>query len=217
MSGDAPRQRLGRGSRLVVQDAHGVPYEVVVERVEEGSILVDASEAPVRPGESVLLEHRVAGDARYRTRAQIVEDGRAVRLHPLDRWERDNQRAFARVRTYGLEVTLTRPLDDLRDDETEPPSEPRDAKRFKLLDVSAGGAAIRAEPHFEIGEEVVCHFELPGECCFALPARVARVVARNPTSGRATLGVEFLGLDESDRAALLRWVYREQTRRRNTR
>jgi hypothetical protein len=31
------------------------------------------------------------------------------------------------------------------------------------------------------------------------------------------VGVEFLGLDESPRAALLRWVFREQTRRRRAR
>ncbi len=214
MSGEAPEKRLRPGSRLILQDSRGVPFEVVVERVDEGTILVDASDAPVASGEPVVVEHRVSGDARYRARAQLdVDPAQGVRLLPIERWERDNQRSYVRVRTYGLEVSVTRPLEEL---EREPRRRPKPA-RYPMLDVSAGGAAIRAEPRFELGEEVVCNFELPGECCFALPARVVRVDAPRGGRQRGTVGVEFLGLDENHRAALLRWVFREQTKRRRAR
>jgi hypothetical protein len=188
VSDDTPEKRLKPGSRLILQDARGVPFEVVVEKVEEGTILVDASGTPVEPmepGEPVIVEHRVSGDARYRARAQLdVDPAQGVRLLPIESWERDNQRSFVRVRTYGLEVTLSRPLEELDPDarSTEARSPNRKPTRYPMLDVSAGGAAICAEPRFELGEEVVCHFELPGECCFALPAKVVRVDA--PGSGR---------------------------------
>ena len=39
VSDDGPEKRLRPGSRLILQDARGVPFEVVVERVEEGTIL----------------------------------------------------------------------------------------------------------------------------------------------------------------------------------
>ncbi len=215
VSGEGPEKRLRRGSRLVLQDSRGVPFEVVVERVEEGNIVVEASQAPVRPGEPVVVEHRVSGDARYRARAQLdVDPARGVRLLPIEGWERDNQRSFVRVRTYGLDVTVSRPLEELERERHPGRTKPR---RYAMLDVSAGGAAIKAEPRFELGEEVVCHFELPGECCFALPARVVRVDAPRGGRQRGTVGVEFLDLDESHRAALLRWVFREQTKRRNVR
>jgi hypothetical protein len=218
VSEDEPEKRLRPGSRLILQDARGVPFEVVVEKLEEGTIVIDASDAPVEStqlGEPVLVEHRVSGDARYRARAQLdVDPAQGVRLLPIESWERDNQRSFVRVRTYGLDVTLSRPLEELDGDAR---SAGRKPARYPMLDVSAGGAAIRAEPRFELGEEVVCRFELPGECCFALPARVVRVDPPGSGRERGTVGVEFLGLDENHRAALLRWVFREQTKRRRAR
>lgn len=216
MSDDAPEQRLQPGTRLIVHDSHGTPFDVVVESVEEGTIQVDCSGASVASGQPVLIEHRVPGDARYRVRAQVdVDPEQGVRLHPVEGWERDNQRSYVRVRTYGLEAAVACPLQELGREAG--PRAPAKRAAYPMLDVSAGGAAIRAEPRFELGDELVCHFELPGESDFELSARVVRIDAPPGSHSRCTIGLEFLDPEEDDRAALLRWVYREQTRRRNTR
>ena len=63
-------------------------------------------------------------------------------------------------------------------------------------------------------EEVVVHLELPGSEGFVLPARVVRypgqLVRQN---GKSNVAVSFIGLDETTRSQLLRWVYREEVRR----
>jgi len=95
----------------------------------------------------------------------------------------------------------------------EPSPLPR-ASVAELLDVSAGGLRFKSTDAFETDEIVVCHFQLPGTSGFALPARIVR--GQEGASGRPPrpgTGVEFIGLEEQDRARLLRWIYREQVRR----
>ena len=83
-----------------------------------------------------------------------------------------------------------------------------------LVDISAGGIRFESASDYEPDEDVICHFELPGSLCFVLPARTIRSPEETVTvSGKPSVAVEFVGLDENNRSQLLRWVYREQVHR----
>ena len=85
---------------------------------------------------------------------------------------------------------------------------------FDLVDVSAGGIRFASDIDFDAGEDVVCHFELSGSLCFALPGRIVRgPETPSATAGKPSIAVEFVGLDETNRSQLLRWVYQEQVSR----
>jgi len=131
------------------------------------------------------------------------------------------ERAFLRISAHGLRARVVRlasgvgPEADVADDDV-----------YDLVDVSAGGIRFATDTGFEIDEEVICHFELPGSLCFVLPARIVRSPespdaseesaapeSRSGAVGKPSVAVEFAGLDETHRSQLLRWVYREQVQR----
>ena len=99
------------------------------------------------------------------------------------------------------------------------PGPDQDAKEvvddlFDLVDVSAGGIRFASDVDFGAGEDVVCHFELSGSLCFALPGRIVRgPETPSATAGKPSIAVEFTDLDETNRSQLLRWVYQEQVSR----
>lgn len=82
-----------------------------------------------------------------------------------------------------------------------------------MLDVSAGGLYFETTESFEVDDEQVYHFELPGQSCYALPARVVRCKPKPGCNNRFRVAVEFVDLNEEHRKELLQWIYREQTRR----
>ncbi len=118
------------------------------------------------------------------------------------RESRPNLRAFVRVSTYGIDAEISRP-DEI----------PGDADEAAMLDLSAGGVRLLTRTALALGECVVCHFELPAEACFALPAKVVRIDPAPPGRSGQGVALEFVGLPEEHRASLLRWIYREQVRR----
>jgi hypothetical protein len=163
-------------------------------------------------------------DARYVTRGKLEAcspETFALKLEPI--WHRVHQRAFVRIYAHSLQVRVLRfpPLGSEDGEESSPsdPLSPEESPKtteslYDLVDISAGGIRFRAEDDFEMDEEVVCHFELPGSLCFVLPARIRRPSEiHSAASHKPTVAVEFLGLDESNRSQLLRWVYREQVKR----
>ena len=71
--------------------------------------------------------------------------------------------------------------------------------RFDARDLSLGGAFLRSDLLFEIGEELSLEFELPGASPVCSRARVVRV-ARD--AREAGMGIAFVDMGEVDRAAV---------------
>lgn len=103
------------------------------------------------------------------------------------------------------------PLDDQRRyarRALELPASVRDASnrvegaiRFDTRDISLGGAFLRSDLLFEVGEELEVEFDLPGAATIRLRARVVRV-ARGGDKEAAGMGVAFTELPAHDREAM---------------
>ena len=206
--------RISPGTELDVKDANGRLLErVVVVRMDGDRIWLSGSGFPARHGDLVLVELPVPGDARYEAPAR-------VELHPPDRyalrraggWDRDQRRAWVRINTYGVDVSVAW----LECESAEPPPEPPkdDSPSYPMLNISAGGLSLVADDSLSVGDAAMCHFELPGEASFDLEARVVRVESGGLRGRRRRVAFEFVGIDDARRSALLRWIYREQVRRR---
>lgn len=214
--GSAKTRRIElEAGRLVILHpdgpAGGFPMVVPVDHVEKGTHWFLGSIEPLRRGQSLIVECPVPGDARYATRAKVAACSPSTfGLEIESEWERLQQRAFVRVSAHGFQVRVVRLAlpgpDEARNDLVD--------DVFDLIDVSAGGIRFASDTDFGAGEDVVCHFELPGSLCFVLPGRIARAPDAPPTTrGKPSIAVEFFGLDETNRSQLLRWIYREQVRR----
>jgi hypothetical protein len=191
--------------------AGGFPMVVSVDYVADGNHWFVGSCDPVGRGEYLIVETPVRMDARYATRAQVVaasSETFALQIEP--NWERVQERAFIRITAHGLQIRVVRPgLNQLSGEEMDAADTVHD-----VVDISAGGIRFASAGEYEDGEEVICHFELPGTLCFVLPARIVRSRDATPTHlTKQSVAVAFKGLDENNRSQLLRWVYREQVRR----
>lgn len=217
MSEEKPRTRriiLEAGHSVILHPdgpAGGFPRIVDVDHVDEGVHWFLGSIAPIRRGQVLIVESPVQNDARYATRAKVVacsSSAFGIRIEP--EWERVQQRAYVRVSAHGFQVRVVRLS-------TAHPDEQDDVlvdDVFDLVDISAGGIRFECDAAFDADEDVICHFELPGSLCFVLPGRIVRPPERAEVALRKpTTAVEFVGLDETNRSQLLRWVYREQVRR----
>lgn len=215
------RRRILEAGALVIlhpdAPAGGFPLVAAVDQVSKGFHWFLGSIAPLAKGETLIVESPVPNDARYVTRGTIVAaspETFALRLEP--EWQRVQQRAFVRITAHGLQVRVVR-LDPppVSDDDRDADGEASESGAVHpLVDVSAGGIRFATDVEYEPGEEVVCHFELPGSLCFVLPAEIVRSPESHPDdAGKSTVAVEFVGIDENTRSQLLRWVYREQVRR----
>lgn len=81
--------------------------------------------------------------------------------------------------------------------------------RFDTQDVSVGGAFIRSDLLFEIGEELQLHFSLPKGHAVRARGRVVRVARDTGDDGAAAgMGIQFVALTDSDREAILALVTR---------
>lgn len=109
-----------------------------------------------------------------------------------------NDRAFTRVNTNidGSMVT-----GEKADAEEEP---------CKLLNISAGGAYIRAEPALELGERFLLKVKLgPDRDTSLIFSEVCRIVEREDEVFE--YGCRFVGLDEDDREQILRSLVRDSS------
>ncbi|MCG8589962.1 MAG: PilZ domain-containing protein [Proteobacteria bacterium] len=194
---------------------------VTVEQVDGDLVWIKGNEEGLRAGDFVLLEHPIRGDARYLAPAEIeLQSPERFALRPVGGWERHQERAYVRISIHSLSVRVGRVSGAARGEGEVEADAPTDVPTpsWPMLDLSAGGMRFEANDTFEPGEPIVCHFELPGEACFALPAQVVRVEAgRLQRTPRRRVAVRFEGVDESNKSALLRWVFREQVRRHRLR
>lgn len=76
--------------------------------------------------------------------------------------------------------------------------------RFSSADVSGGGAFLRSDLLFEVGELLNVEFDLPGGRHIRAQSRVVRVARGGEKDKYPGMGLEFLDLSPDDRAALAR-------------
>jgi c-di-GMP-binding flagellar brake protein YcgR len=83
-------------------------------------------------------------------------------------------------------------------------SKARSGIRFDAADVSGGGAFLRADMLFEVGELLVLQFSLPDGRAISARGRVVRATLQQDASKNriAGMGVEFVDLSAEDRAAI---------------
>lgn len=76
-------------------------------------------------------------------------------------------------------------------------------------DISAGGAFVRSDLLFEVGEELVLSFELPSARTIRARGRVVRVARElGDEGGVPGMGIQFVDLADADRDAILALVSR---------
>ncbi|MBC8132839.1 MAG: PilZ domain-containing protein [Deltaproteobacteria bacterium] len=74
--------------------------------------------------------------------------------------------------------------------------------RFGTTEVSAGGAFLRSDLLFEVGEILNLQIEIPPNRRILAVGRVVRVSRGTPQDRLAGMGIEFVDLPPADRAAL---------------
>jgi hypothetical protein len=80
---------------------------------------------------------------------------------------------------------------------------------FDTQDVSVGGAFIRSDLLFEIGEELALAFLLPSGHTIKARGKVVRVARDTGDDGTAAgMGIQFVSLSDQDRDAILALVTR---------
>jgi hypothetical protein len=81
--------------------------------------------------------------------------------------------------------------------------------QFDTQDLSVGGAFIRSDLLFEIGEELAVAFHLPSGHAVNARTRVVRVARDTGDDGTAAgMGIQFVTLSDADRDAILALVTR---------
>jgi Tfp pilus assembly protein PilZ len=81
--------------------------------------------------------------------------------------------------------------------------------QFDTQDVSVGGAFVRSDLLFEIGEELTLAFALPSGHAVRARGKVVRVSRETGTDGPAAgMGIQFTQLPDADRDAILALVTR---------
>ena len=74
--------------------------------------------------------------------------------------------------------------------------------RFASTDLSSGGAFLRADILFEVGETLVVEFRLPNGRQIKAQGRVVRVTRGGQKDRSPGMGIEFVDLSAEDRAAI---------------
>ena len=78
---------------------------------------------------------------------------------------------------------------------------------FDTVDISEGGAFLRSQYLFEVGEVLDVSFTLPGQGgLLYAQARVAWVTRQSDAKGEAGMGVEFITIDDAARRAITAFV-----------
>ena len=84
--------------------------------------------------------------------------------------------------------------------------------RFSSADISGGGAFLRSDLLFEVGEMLMMEFDLPGGHHIRTQGRVVRVARGGAKDKFPGMGLEFIDLSSDDRAAIVRLTYRRDAR-----
>ena len=75
---------------------------------------------------------------------------------------------------------------------------------FNTGDLSVGGAFIRSDLLFEVGEELQLDFAMPDGRMVRARGKVVRVARDAPDEGQpAGMGIQFVALSDADRSAIV--------------
>ena len=83
----------------------------------------------------------------------------------------------------------------------------RGAIRFDARDMSLGGAFLRSDLLFELGEELDLEFQLPAGPLVRARSKVVRVV-RDAAAAEAGMGIAFVQMSEADGEAVRAFLAR---------
>lgn len=210
------------GSRLTLYRQHQAgrkPVHVKVVRIENSRIWVESSSGAVGLDGAVVLEYMIGDDCRYLAQGKIEVHSADCSVISWDgEWRRVQSRCFVRISTHGIEVEVKEPVRATKSQDAAADARPPEDGKccFEMLDISAGGLRFETAEPFEFDAEFVCHFELPGQSRYELPAKVVRSQTKPGFSDRYRVAVEFVDHSEELRSKLLQWIYHEQVRRHHT-
>lgn len=191
----------------ILAGPYAAAYSTLVDDVDKTGItvthpLLGGRPVPLERGESVRIEYALSGAARI----AFLSTVEAVHLTPYPivrlahpdpiRVARFQQRSFVR-----LPIALTLRYREVPDQGLPP-------KQGEVIDLSASGMQVVLPDVLEAGDQLRIEFAL-GQQPFQALAEVVRPVG---TMGRNRFayGLRFLGIDEQQRQAILRFIFAEQ-------
>lgn len=191
----------------ILAGPYAAAYSTVVDDVDSSGItvthpLLGGRPVPLERGESVRVEYALSGAARiaflstveavHKTPYPII---RLAHPDPL-RVARFQQRSFVRL-PISMEVRYR-----------EVPDQGLPPKQGEAIDLSASGIQVVLPDVLEAGERLQLEFTLHGRPYQMLAEVVRQVDSLGPF--RFAYGLRFLGIDEQQRQAILRFIFAEQ-------
>ncbi|MDH5671886.1 MAG: PilZ domain-containing protein [Myxococcales bacterium] len=173
----------------------------------DGLLRVDVDNLELEIGTQIEIVFGNPGDARYSVPAAVEKrHGRTLSLRPIAPWNRVQQRAYFRLPTPGLTGTVVA-LGHESGEELDRTS------RFetRILDLSAGGAAICSPFRLRVESAVALDLRLSAHESTTMQGEVRRVWTTPRNEPRA--GIRFVDIDDELRQRLTRWIFEAQARR----
>ena len=181
---------------LLVDALPALPATVVATAPHEATLLLASDDLPARMlhRRTAIIETNADG-RRYRGEGQLaMASGRRGRV-------RDDTVVFhfasgrSALRRVHLRAPAILPVTMVPVHAELPPA------RSQTVDLSAGGALVRAATPVPQGQELLLHLQLPGE---ELPIPAAGEVVRRTADGM--LGVRLDRMRPTDRDLVIRWI-----------
>lgn len=172
---------------------------------------VGGKPVPLAPGNAVRLEYAVTGMARLsflsRVTALQVDHVPLVTLALPDKEkvERFQQRDFVRL---DAELKLIYYIVSTPDAS----SRPGGVFRSHTRDISGNGVQILCPESYPPGTQLDIHLEMGDRVVHAVGEVIRQVHQLSPRE--FWMGIRFVGLDERDRDAIIRYIFSEQRERR---
>jgi len=189
---------LSATTRVHLGFPDGREFPVDVLRVESPRLSVRGAQLPaVAPDTSLWVRFAISGDASYRLQASVIETIPSPTLTQLDLQLPDQAERYEMRSHRRRQVRIVGRLS--RAEEFESPPRWHTAH---VRDVSPVGAGVLCDAPLERHEVVLFDAPLHDET-LTCQARVVRIEASDPFT---RYGLEFVRLEEQDRALLERFV-----------
>ena len=95
----------------------------------------------------------------------------------------------------------------------ELPSQSFDIEEYlgTILDVSVGGACVSVNKELDFDTIIKCDIKLPDNNVFLdIKLKIVRKIEHNPLTKMFKYGTQFVGISETDRESLIRYIFSEQ-------